>query len=176
MTVLSKEDCTVVGNVVNMSGSCYYQTAIHGAIHGIQLVRIVERNMVKKTAYIGGFQEVEVEIDKYPVYYLIKTKFERDPQPVAFLVVKTEEDDIGFPVSVIQFVRENFDRERMTQAEAESYEVFGVAPIFTPEEFATWLIAKKDEIEGFATARALQEIGLSKRDGTRFNVKLPPKG
>lgn len=89
-----------------------------------------------RTATVGG-KSVEVEID-YPVYYIIRHK-ETDAEPVAFIVIRNEAEDVGFSDGVALFLRKNFIIAKTTEAEAETYEAIGVAPIFNRDQLAEWV-------------------------------------
>lgn len=116
-----------------------------------------------KKAEVGG-RTVTVEVE-YPVYYIIRHK-EMDAEPIAFIMIPSEEKDVGFPNEVGIFLRKNFKITRTTEAEAETYDAMGVAPIMNPEEFAKWLEGINYDIR-----KALQIDGSSARiDMKRFEV------
>ena len=112
-----------------------------------------------KTAMIQDI-EVSVDVDKYPVYYLVHRKNEKDSEPVAMVVIGSEAEDVGYPMSVAVFMRKNYNMKRIGQAEAETYEVFDVAPIFNPKQFGEFLAKESEEI-----ARSFSETGIKERHG-----------
>ena len=163
----------VDGNVAGMYGNCFFQTAIHGdngttqhvlpaAIYTNPLIgEIMEEKVATRQARMGDY-ELTVDVE-YPVYYTVKYKNAKiDEDPIAFLLVETEQDDIGFPVEVAVFCRKNFTFEKIRKAEAETYEVFGVAPTISPEKFAAWIADLSDDM-----AKKFKEQGIIENiDGT----------
>ncbi len=124
-----------------------------------------------KNAEIGGI-EVSVEVE-YPVYYIIRHK-EMDAEPIAFIVVENEKGDVGFPNEVVIFLRKNFKITKTTQAEAETYDAMGVAPIFDPVELANWLVKLNMDIDQVIRNKTMMERLNEKVDANGHTYDLNP--
>ena len=112
-----------------------------------------------QSALMGDFK-VNVERVKYPVYYLVRHKNEKDAEPVAMICVKNTEEDVGYPTSVAIFIRKNFKITRISKEEAETYDAIEVAPLFNPVEFAKWISVINEDL-----GRTFSEVGIQQRDG-----------
>lgn len=110
--------------------------------------------MVTRTATVGD-TEVTVEVD-FPVYYMFRHR-DDDEEPFMFLVIRNVEEDVGYPPGIAAFLRKNFLIERIKRSEAETYEVIGIAPVYTRTELNAWLVTLNAEIRRSVATYGMEE-------------------
>lgn len=87
---------------------------------------------------------------KIPYPYCFIVRDYESLEALWFIKIDNEDEDIEFPDEVYEYVKSNFKYEKVTFAEAESYELFGVANICSPKEFAKWLVGYIDKKLNFS--------------------------
>ena len=97
---------------------------------------------------------------KIPYPYCFVVRDYESLEALWFIKIENEAEDIEFPEEVFEYVKNNFKYEKVTFAEAESYELFGVANICSPKQFAKWLVGYIDKKMNFSKLSP-QAISLS---------------
>ncbi len=84
--------------------------------------------------------------ETYPFYYIVRSR-ENEGEPVIFIKVPNPGADVAYPDEIFGYLKRHFDFEKITRPEAETYEVFGIAPIVLPKEFINWVVEQIDKGE-----------------------------
>ena len=85
---------------------------------------------------------------KYPYCFVIRD-YESD-EAIWFVKIDNEQDDVEFPEEVFEYIKNNFKYDKITFAEAESYEMFGVAKMCNPRQLAKWIVEYIDKKMNFS--------------------------
>lgn len=127
--------------------------------HSLKTTRKNKDGTYDQSALIGDYKVDAVKV-KYPVYYLVRHKLDKDAEPVAMIYVKSLDDDVGYPTSVAIFLRKNFKITKISREEAETYDAIEICPLYSPVEFAKWISTINDDL-----GRTFDEAGILSRDG-----------
>ncbi len=135
------------------------KTTIDVAVPGEVKTTVVNKDgTYTQNARLGDYI-VETRV-KYPTYYMFRHKHDKDSLPEAIVVIKTVEEDVGFPTEIGVFIRKNFIIQKLTKEEAETYDAIGVAPFMSPVEFAKYLSGIHEDI-----GKRFTEAGIKERNG-----------